>query len=122
MPITEAEKWVQFSVMRDWKHHSKTDYYLAMIAYHIYLLFFILGGTPTKSFTDFLLKFPDAKPKRYRPDDDEIEEEEYLENDLDYTEEIEEMKKRAARSEAIWTGWAEALKADTLGTRSPKKE
>lgn len=46
----------------EWNTHSKLDYYLAQIAFHVYNLRFIIGGKPDKNEADFLIKFLTDKP------------------------------------------------------------
>lgn len=60
--VGEFSDWL-FLMDGEWNERTKLDWYLAHICYYLYLLQFILGGSPTKKPDDFLLKFDEAQPK-----------------------------------------------------------
>jgi hypothetical protein len=50
-------KWAKL-IEDEWNEHSKQDYYMAQVAYWVYLVpYRILGGKPEKQLEDFLIPF-----------------------------------------------------------------
>jgi hypothetical protein len=113
VPVTEALRWSKFLHDREWKHHSKQDWYFAQLTYHVYLLFFILGGKPTLEPKDFLIKFSDtSKAEKAEP---EVE--------RTYEEQRDEMVKRGELSRSVWLAVANmAKKGGKLKTQKPPRQ
>jgi hypothetical protein len=53
---TEYLRWVQL-FEEEWNDKEPLHYYLAQIAFQVYLCRFMLGGTPDRDLEDFLIPF-----------------------------------------------------------------
>lgn len=113
MPVTEALRWSKFLHDREWNHHSKQDWYFAQLTYHVYLLFFILGGKPTLGVKDFLIQFTDnSKDEKAAPTEPKT-----------YEEARDEMVKRGELSRSVWLAVANmAKKGGKLKTQKPPRQ
>lgn len=87
MSYRERNQWLAFAEMQK-NQHEKQDWYLAQIAYELYLVKFMLGGKPKHKLNDFLLKFQvkqDKDPSLMTP-----------------AEKREYVNEKAAVSKAFW--------------------
>ena len=87
MTIRERNQWLIY--IEQQRHiHEKQDWYLAQIAYELYLVKFMLGGKPKHKISDFLLKFETPIEKKFEQ--------------MTSREKREYIDKKAEQSKSFW--------------------
>lgn len=106
MTLRERNQWILHDDMQK-NTNEKQDWYLAQIAYELYLIKFMFGGTPKHKMSDFLLKFQQSQ--QVDPANMTAAEKRQLVNE------------RAKKSKMFWEAMV-GKKASPSKKKAPKKE